>query len=205
MAFIETTPSAEATEDVLDMYQRQESAWGYIPNYAKAFSHRPEVLARWGRLLAEIRRPMSARRFELVTFAAAIELRNTACSLAHGQELKEFFSEEQICAIARGSYDGSLTESEQAIMEFARQVARDASEITAADVQQLKQQGLSDAEVFDISVTAAGRAFFTKTLDALGVECDPSALDLNESFRGPLVVGRPLEGGVGPASCTANS
>ena len=62
--------------------------WGFVPNYAKVFCHRPEVLARWGQLLAGIRRPMDKRRFELVTFAAAHELRNTACALAHGKALR---------------------------------------------------------------------------------------------------------------------
>ena len=85
MAFIKTIAPAMAQGEVLEMYERQQAAWGYVPNYAKVFSGRPEVLARWGRLLAEIKRPMSRRRFELVTFAAAIELRNTACSLAHGK------------------------------------------------------------------------------------------------------------------------
>ena len=73
MSFIATTRPAEASGDVLDMYQRQEAHWGYVPNYAKTFSHRPEALARWGRLLAELRRPVDDRRFELVTFAAAYD------------------------------------------------------------------------------------------------------------------------------------
>jgi hypothetical protein len=77
MPFINTTPAREAEDTVLDMYERQQSAWGYVPNYAKVFCYRPEVMARWGRLLAEIRRPMSARRFELLTFAAAIALRTS--------------------------------------------------------------------------------------------------------------------------------
>ena len=72
MAFIRSIPPHEATGAVHDMYARQEDHWGYVPNYAKAFSHRPEVLARWGRLLAELRRPADDRRFELVTFAAAL-------------------------------------------------------------------------------------------------------------------------------------
>ncbi len=87
MAFIETISPADSAGAVRDMYERQQSSYGYVPNYAKVFSHRPEVLARWGRLLAEIRRPMSDRLFELATLAAAIELKNTACSLAHGQQL----------------------------------------------------------------------------------------------------------------------
>ena len=101
MAFIETTPAGEATGKALEMYERQQSAWGYLPNYAKVFCHRPEVMARWGKMLAEIRRPLDARRFELVTFAAAHELRNSSCVLAHGKALSEFFSDDQICPRTR--------------------------------------------------------------------------------------------------------
>ena len=56
MTFIRTVRPADATGDVHAMYERQEDYWGYVPNYAKAFSHRPESLARWGRLLAELAR-----------------------------------------------------------------------------------------------------------------------------------------------------
>ncbi len=174
------------------MYQRQQSAWGYVPNYARAFSHRPEVLARWGRLLAEIRRPMSDRCFELVTFAAAIELRNTACSLAHGKRLTEFFSEEEICGIAAGNFSAAVTAAEQTMIRFARQVASDASRVTAEDVDELKAQGFNDAEIFDIPATAAGRTFFTKILDSLGVQPDASFMKIASPFREPLTVGRPV-------------
>lgn len=194
MSFIETTAPDDASGVVLEMYQRQQSAWGYVPNYARVFSHRPEVLARWGRLLAEIRRPMSDRSFELATFAAAIELRNTACSLAHGKRLTEFFSEEEICGIAEGSFSTNVTDAEQAMIRFARRIARDASQITPGDVGELKAQGFTDAEIFDIAATAAGRAFFTKLLDALGVEPDASFMTIDSSFRDPLTVGRPVAG-----------
>src|SRR5690349_11036754 len=63
MAFIDTTPPEAAEVAVAAMYLRQQHAWGFVPNYAKVFCHRPEVLARWGQLLTEIRRPMDKRRF----------------------------------------------------------------------------------------------------------------------------------------------
>ena len=66
MAFIDTIKVNDATDEVLAMYERQEQHWGYVPDYAKIFSHRPEVMERWGRLLAAIRRPADDRRFELV-------------------------------------------------------------------------------------------------------------------------------------------
>ncbi|HEX6260208.1 MAG TPA: hypothetical protein VFZ51_06110, partial [Woeseiaceae bacterium] len=96
MAFIKTIAPADAEGDVRAMYERQQSSWGFVPNYAKVFCHRPEVLARWARLLAELKRPMDARRFELITFAAAHELRHTACSLAHGKALTAFVAEDDV-------------------------------------------------------------------------------------------------------------
>src|SRR6187431_1181085 len=138
MAFIATIPAGAARDAVQRMYLRQQAAWGYLPNYAKVFCHRPQVMARWGQLLAEIKRPMDKRRFELATFAAAHELRNSACTLAHGKALREFFSDEQIASIAEERLDGVLDVADQAIVGFARQVARDASRVTARDVAALK-------------------------------------------------------------------
>lgn len=193
MPFIDTIAPDEAQDDLRAMYERQQVAWGFVPNYAKIFSHRPEVLARWGRLLAEIKRPMDKRRFELVTFVAAYELRNSACALAHGKALTEFYPPETVRAIAEDRAGKALSEADHVMLRFTRQVVNDASRVTSGLVAQLRAHGFSDAEIFDIAATAAGRAFFTKLLDALGVEPDSSILELDESFRSPLTVGRPID------------
>jgi uncharacterized peroxidase-related enzyme len=158
MAFIKTISPTEARGETRDMYERQQVSYGFVPNYAKVFSHRPEVMVRWGRLLAEIRRPMDDRLFELATFAAAHELKNTACSLAHGQQLARFIDEEGVQAIAKDEIDGEITEAEKAVVAFARKVARDASSVNPADVDMLKSHGYSDAQVFDIATSVASRA-----------------------------------------------
>lgn len=192
MSYIDTIGTAEAEGAVREMYEHQQEHWGYVPNYAKSFSHRPEIMARWGRLLAEIRRPLDDRTFELVTFAAAHELKHTSCSLAHGNALRPFFSVDEIVAIATGENLEFLSEAEREMLRFSRQVARDASAITAADVQRLKDLGIDDATVFDIAATVAGRAFFTKVLDAVGSLPDAAFGRIDASLRVPLTVGHPI-------------
>jgi hypothetical protein len=44
----------------------------------------------------------------------------------------------------------------------------------------------------DVVLAAAARCFFSKTLDALGVEPDASYRDLEPALREVLVVGRPI-------------
>ena len=81
------------------------------------------------------------------------------------------------------------------MLRFSRKVARDASTVTSADVEELTRLGFTDAEVFDIVAVAAGRAFFTKVLDALGVRPDSSFLAMNGPLRSFLTVGRPIDTG----------
>jgi hypothetical protein len=59
------------------------------------------------------------------------------------------------------------------VVVFARQIARHAAGVTADQVAALQRHGYSEAGIFDIAATAAGRAFFVKLLDGLGVELDP--------------------------------
>jgi uncharacterized peroxidase-related enzyme len=193
MAFIDTISPSWVTGEAFAMYERQQRHYGYVPDYATVFSHRPEVMRRWAELLAAIKRPMDRRRFELATFAAAHALRSTLCTLAHGKALLAYFSAEDVMAMARGDTPPSLSAAEGALMRFARAVARDASSVTADDVAELKRHGYSDAEIFDIVATAAGRAFFTGVIESLGVATDAPLRSLDAELRDALTVGRPVE------------
>lgn len=193
MTFIDTLRPADASGEVLEMYQRQEDHWGYVPNYAKLFSHRPEVLARWGRLLAELRRSTDDRRFELVTFVVARELSNRACALAHGARLARIVGTDEVLAIADGREAEVLSAAEVAIVRLARVIARDAPKVTEGQISALKEEhGITDAEIFDIAAIAAGRSFFAKLLDALGCEADVAYLSFDRELRDALAIGRPI-------------
>lgn len=192
MSFIQTVAPEQASGEVLAMYQRQQAHFGYLPNYARAFSHRPDVMASWAALLATIRRHVEPRRFELATLAAAQALGNAYCSLAHGKVLVELLGEAEARAIAAGDGGNTLTAAERAMMAFARQVARDAGSVTAGDVERLRAHGFADAEVFDIVAVAAARAFFTKVLDGLGAEADAAYREMAPELREALTGGRPL-------------
>jgi alkylhydroperoxidase family enzyme len=192
MAFIETIPDSEISDEVRAMYARQESFWGFVPNYARVFSWRPELMGLWAQLQAGIKRTMDKRRFELVTFAAANSLRSTLCSLAHGRALTQFFSKDDIQLMAQGAAPASLSAAEAEMMVFARKMARGAYMVTAGDVGRLKKHGYSDAEIFDIASAVGARAFWTTTLEALGVQAEPSLVAMEEDFKKALTVGRPI-------------
>jgi uncharacterized peroxidase-related enzyme len=192
MAFIDTIPDSEISADVRAMYDRQQSFWGFVPNYARVFCYRPEIMGLWAQLQAGIKRHMDKRRFELITFAAAQTLRSTLCSLAHGRALTAFFSTEDVQAMARGASPASLTAAEAAMMTFSRKVARGPYLVTSNDVDELKKHGFTDGEVFDIAAAVSARAFWTGVVESLGVEPEPTLLELESDFRKALTVGRAI-------------
>jgi uncharacterized peroxidase-related enzyme len=195
VAFIHTIAVDEASGDVRAMYERTQGALGYVPNYAKAFSLRPEVMDGWVGLLASVRRHLDARRYELVTLAAARALRSSYCMLAHGSILaQKFYSTAQLTAIAGDPATADLAPAEVAMMAFAEQVVRDASAITAADVDGLRTHGFTDAEIFDIAATAAARCFFSKVVDAVGAAPDSPYESIDEDLKRRLTPGRPISG-----------
>jgi uncharacterized peroxidase-related enzyme len=196
MTFIETIAPEEASGAVAAIYEKDRASFGRLPNMTQAFSLRPEVYAAWQQLNGAVKAGMDLRRYELATLAAARRLRSSYCMLAHGSILlKQFLEPEELRAAATEPESAGLDATDLAIMRFAEQVVDDAGSITQADVDELRAHGLSDADVFDVVLAATVRCFYSKTLDALGVQPDADYNELDPQLREVLVVGRPIADG----------
>ena len=192
MTFIETVPDAEATEAVARMYEADRAAFGYLPNLSRAFSLRPDVYAAWRQLNGSIKGNMDLRRYELATVAAARRLRSSYCALAHGSVLAGLMEPEMVRAVVDDHTTAGLDPVDVAVMDLADAVARDATSVTRADIDRLRDLGLTDAEILDVVLAAAARCFFSSALDALGAEPDANYLELQPDLREALTVGRPI-------------
>ena len=167
--FIQTTSEVEAEGKLREIYEGDRKNLGYVPNHAKVFSLRPDVLEAWRALQGSIRKNLRLRRYELVTLAAAIALNCRYCILAHGTILnKNGVSIDQLRVILTNFNDAGLERAEVAMMEFAQKIIRNANEITQTDVDALRALDLEDTEILDITLTATMRSFASKTFDALG-------------------------------------
>jgi uncharacterized peroxidase-related enzyme len=191
--FIDAVPEPAATGTLAEYYQQQRAGWGFLPNYAGAFSTRPDVADAWNILNSTIRRGMDRRRFEIATIAAARALRSSYCTAAHSKFLRDACGDEQTMrAIAADPSGEMLDAQDRAVYRFAAKVAGDAASVEQADIDQLRAVGLSDADIADIVFTAAARSFFTRVLDALGARLDAeTAATFPPDLREAMIVGRP--------------
>lgn len=168
MPFIQGVTEDPATGLLAEMFAADRKSWGYLPNLARTFGLRPEVYQAWRQPNGAIKANMDPRRYELVTTAAAIALRSSYCSLAHGRVLAT----------------GLMSEEE--VVDLVADVSED-------DIVALRDCGLSDDEIFDVILAAAARCFFSKALDATGTPADAAFGQLAAPLRDALTVGRPID------------
>lgn len=193
MPYLHTVPPEDAAGEVKAIYDQELAARGYVANYARAFSGRPEVYAGWMALKDAITSQMDPRLYELVTVAAATAIRSSYCSLVHGQILAtSYYPAEQVATIATGEPGDALDAADAAVVRFAQKVALEAEKITQEDVDELRDLGISDTDVFSIIAAAAARCFFSKMLDATGTLPDAVLHDVPDQLRDALTVGREI-------------
>ena len=192
--FITPVSEDDAAGDLAEYYRTQRAAWGFLPNYAAAFSTRPDVAQAWNALNATIRDGMNRRRFEIATIAAARALRSTYCTAAHSKFLRDVCADETTMRSITEHPDGAtLDPQDRAVYQFAAKVAADAASVDADDVERLRTAGLTDEEIADVVFAASARCFFTAVLDGLGAQLDvQTAETFPEALLSSMVVGRPV-------------
>jgi uncharacterized peroxidase-related enzyme len=193
MPYLQTVPPEEAAGEVKAMYDKDLAVQGYVANYTRAFSVRPEVLQGWLSLKDAITSGMDPRLYELATVAAATAIRSSYCSLVHGRILAtSYYPADKVVSIASDDTGDALDAADAAVVRFARKVAEDAEQITQEDIDELRGRGFSDADVFNIILAAAARCFFSKVLDASGTLPDAALHDMPDQLRSALTVGRAI-------------
>jgi len=193
MAFIEPLPDDQVDERITELYEADKERFGFVPNFTRTFARRPQVYQAWKQLNGAIQQSMDARRYELATIAAARRLRSSYCMLAHGKILADrFLGPELLRQVVHDHHAAGLDPVDVAVMDLAEKVAGDATSISQADLAPLRELGLSDDEIFDVVLAAGARAFFSKTLDALGMQADAAYGKLEPQLREALTVGRPI-------------
>ncbi len=187
MCHIATTAPEQATGEVARLYRRQQGALDYVPNYARLFCHRPQLMGHIADTMHALKDTMPTRLWLLVNLAAARAAGSDYCSLAFAHKLLAHgMDPEGLCAVLRDEED-AVAPGERAAMVFAGRVARDAGAVDAAAVESLRAQGYSEQQIFDVAAAAAWRCFFASLPAALGARPDPALRRLDPQVHALII------------------
>ena len=190
-SFLDEPP---VSAEVQALFDEDLAEGGYVWNVSRLWAHQPETVKQLFELMSQAFRPsgLSFRQRGILVTAAASALGDSYCSLAWGGKLGEVSDAGLAAGVLTGS-DAGLTAQEHAIAAWARKVARDPNATAPADVQELRDAGLDDGQIFAITAFVALRLAFSMINDSLGAQPDAQlARSLPREVREAVTYGRPV-------------
>jgi uncharacterized peroxidase-related enzyme len=186
----------ETTAQAQTMFDEDIAELGYVMNVSRLWAYQPAAISGLFALAGQVNReqPLSLRQRAILVTAGASALGDSYCALAWGQKLAAASDAPTAAGVVGGDDDHGLSPSERAIARWARTIVRRPSGTTAADVQELRDAGFSDAQIFTITVFVALRLAFSTVNDALGLRPDAGLrVSVPADVREAVTYGRPID------------
>lgn len=176
MSQLPMTEEQQANGDVAQVFNdiQREMEIPFVPNIFKALAGSPFALTGTWDLMRNVylesSLPMSLKAMILYAISAAHKCQY--CSAVHQVTCKTVgVNEETLAALGRDL--GALNpERVKKIVNFAVKCADDAVNLTEADYNQIRDQGIRDEELMEIIALAALGNYLDTLADALKIEVD---------------------------------
>ena len=191
--YLQTVAEDEATGRIAEIYREQKKNFGFLMEADQCWTTRPDLLPIFETFFESIKKDFSLglRNWRLISFAAAKHVPSSYCSHVYGRLLtKELGSKDAVIALRRDFRNAGLSPKEVEMLTYAEKVARNASEVTKADIERLRAIGFTDQQICDIALCTAIRCFMSRFFDAVGAAAEPFFLDSDEEFRSAMAVGK---------------
>jgi uncharacterized peroxidase-related enzyme len=174
--FLQLPPDDEANQR---LYRADLASDGYVTNLTRLWGWRAEVCEAFtgARQALLEKSTLSARERAVVVCASVATLGDSYCALAWGTRLAQAADARTAAAILAGDDEAPLSARERALRDWSRKVVRSPNATTQADVEGLREAGLSEREIFEATVLAAFRVAFSTVNDALGARPDRALAD----------------------------
>jgi uncharacterized peroxidase-related enzyme len=173
--FLEEPP---ISPQIQALYDEDVDETGYVWNVSRLWAHQPDTLQQLFELMSQAFKPsgLDFRQRGVLVTAAASTLGDSYCSLAWGGKLSGA-SDPTLAAGVLTGQDAGLTDQEKAMASWARKIVKDPNGTTPADLQELRDVGLTDSQVFAITAFVALRVAFSTVNDALGASPDAQLVE----------------------------
>ena len=164
-------------DDVRELFDKCTAKLGLIPNVLLAYAHRPEKLRAFGQMYNDLmlgESGLSKLEREMIAVAVSAQNRCWYCQVAHGAQVRGLSGDPALGeALVMNWRVAPLSPRQRAMIGFAIRMTTASAEIGEADRQALREQGLSDADIWDIAAVAGFFNMSNRMASAVGMEPNP--------------------------------
>jgi uncharacterized peroxidase-related enzyme len=149
----------ELPEDMKERILAVQEKTGFVPNVFLALAHRPDefrAFFAYHDALMEKHGGLTKGEREMIVVATSGLNQCLYCVVAHGAILRIREKNPHLAdQIATNYRKAEITPRQKAMLDFAVKVSLRAYEIEASDFEQLRQQGFSQEDIWDIGAISA--------------------------------------------------
>jgi len=150
---------SEMPDDIREMIEAVQEKSGFIPNVFLALANRPEEFRSFFAghdALMDKTEGLSKAEREMIVVATSATNNCLYCVVAHGAILRIRAKDPLIAdQLAINPWKADLSDRERAIVDFALLVAGDSAAISDDTIDDMRAQGFTDDEIWDIGAIAA--------------------------------------------------
>lgn len=196
MAFIEVIGPDRAEGRLAELYRRVGGPGGQVDNVLQVHSLRPHSMeGHMGLYKAVLHHPRNALAPWFLESVGVLVSRLNGCDYCfrhHAAGLKRLLADETVdfdacmAALSVAEPGPPFTPAQAAALRYAAQLTRDPGSIRQADIDALRESGLTDGEILEVNQVASYFAYANRTVSGLGVTTAGERLGLSpESSEKP--------------------
>ena len=196
VSYLQSVYQSPKTFAPFELIQRTH---GYIPNFFRAQTARPDLIAAEADAIVGILLPedvLNRKHKEYILLVVSAANLNSYCVAVHCNLLRGMgISPEEGDQIALDYREANLPEADRALLDFCLKVAQRRSEVGRQDINQLRTLGFSDEQILECVASTALNNFANTVQLGLGIEPDfepPRVFEKNKMYLVPAEI-RPTD------------
>ncbi len=164
-------------EDLRERMRALEEKMGFIPNVFLVLAHRPAELRAfiaYHDALMDKDEGLSKAEREMIVVATSAANQCLYCSVSHGAFLRIRSKNPLLGDQVGFNYrEAEITERQRAMLDYALQLAEIPWEVDASDLDELREHGFDDEEIWDIGAITALFAMSNRMASHTGMPPNP--------------------------------
>lgn len=173
VAAVELPDEAGLDEGTRGFFARCREKIGFVPNVFRTYTMRTERFRKYQAFRNDLMgSPSGLSELEREMVAVTVSSANRChyCIVAHGAVLRQLSGDARFGdTIAVNYRSADLTPRQRAMLDFAWKLTLEPNEVGEADRAALRDGGLSDADIFDLTEVAAFYNFTNRFAIGLGI------------------------------------
>lgn len=162
----------ELPDDIQSLFAKAKANIGFVPNVFRAYAYRPDRFRAWFSHYKQLHVPsdnLSAAEREMIAVAVSMANGCLYCLVAHGAALRQELGDPvEADRITLDYRRAGLEPRRLAILDLAVKVTTRPVDVDPGDLEELREFGLSDEEVWDVIEIASMYNFTNRMAMATG-------------------------------------